>query len=268
MLEEIRPHLAELQKRLVISLSVIFVFFFVGFTFWKYILALMLWPLADSVLPAEILKNLNMWNYDNVQIELAKKGLELIALDPLETLFSAFKLSFFAALILSLPVIFWQIWLFVSPGLYDHEKKNVLPFTFFASAMFLLGAAFCYFFVIPLALGFVVNFGEGIVKMTPRLNSYVSFIVKILFGFGVAFELPVISLFLAKLGLITDKSLKDFFRYAIVLIFIFAALITPPDVISQFLMAIPLIFLYAVSILIVKQVNPYIETKDEDNEKT
>jgi len=134
--------------------------------------------------------------------------------------------------------------------------------------MFLLGAAFAYWIVIPLGFQFLWLFAGSLVNFLQTLDEYIDIFTKLLFGFGVAFELPVILFFLGVLGLITDKSLKDFFGYAIVIIFIFAAILTPPDVISQLLMAAPLTFLYVLSIFLVRMVNPYKEEKnDEDDEK-
>lgn len=163
-----------------------------------------------------------------------------------------------------MPVIFWQLWLFLAPGLYDHEKKLVLPFVFFATLMFLSGAAFAYYVVVPFGFEFLINFGSAVVTVLPSIGKYVGFFTKLLFGFGIAFELPVITFFLAKIGLVDDKMLKDFFKYAIVIIFIVSALLTPPDVLTQFLMAGPLIILYLASIYIAKVFNPADKSLDDE----
>ena len=244
MLEELKPHLSELRKRLGISVAVIFVMFFVCFSYWEPLLDWMITPL-HTVLP---------------------KGSSVIFTKVQEPFFTAIKVAFFAGLILSLPVIFWQFWLFVAPGLYDHEKKLVVPFVFFATLMFVTGAAFCYYVVIPFGFDFLINFGSTLFTALPSIGEYVGFFTKLLIAFGIAFELPVVTFFLAKLGLVDDQSLIGFFRYAIICIFIFSALLTPPDVITQFLMAGPLIFLYGCSILIAKSVNPAPKQEEENDD--
>ena len=250
MFDELKPHLAELRKRLSISLVAILVMFLVCFSFWQPILAWMIAPLK-AVLP---------------------DGSNVIFTGVQEPFFTAMKVAFFTGFILSLPVIFWQFWLFVAPALYENEKKLVIPFVLAATMMFLMGAAFCYYVVVPLAFGFLIAFGSALFTALPSIGEYVGFFTKILFGFGISFEMPVVIFFFAKLGLVDDKMLKDFFRYAIVIIFTIAAILTPPDILSQFLMAAPLTILYGISILVAKAVNPYIppeidETEEEDTEE-
>ena len=177
------------------------------------------------------------------------------------------KVAFFAGLLLALPIIFWQFWLFVAPGLYENEKKYVIPFVLSATVMFAVGAAFCYYFVVPVGFSFLINFGGTLFQALPSIGDYVGFFTKIVVAFGISFELPVVTFFLAKIGMITDESLKRFFRYAVVGIFIFAAIMTPPDVLSQFMLAIPLIGLYSLSILIAKMVNPAPKDIDEDEDE-
>ncbi len=240
MFEGLKPHIADLRKRLAISAGTIIVFFFVMFYFWEPLLAWMIAPL-EEVLP---------------------KDSSVIFTKVQEPFFTALKVSFFASFIVSLPVIFWQFWLFIAPGLYEDEKKMVLPFVFFATVMFLMGSSFCYYVVIPFGYDFLINFGAQLFTALPSIGEYVGFFTKLLFGFGLAFELPVITFFLASIGLVTDRTLIDFFRYALILIFLLSALLTPPDLLTQFLMAGPLILLYGASILIARAVNP-----DKPNEK-
>ena len=134
--------------------------------------------------------------------------------------------------------------------------------------MFFLGAAFCYFFVIPVAFNFLINFGAEQFTAMPKIGEYVGFFTKLVVAFGISFELPVVTFFLAKIGLVTNKNLSDFFRYAIVIIFIFAAVMTPPDILSQFMLAAPLIVLYLLSIFIAKMINPYKQEDDEGENST
>ena len=242
MLEELKPHIADLRKRLITSSLVLIAAFFACFFFYEPILGWMMIP-VEAVLPPNS---------------------QMVAVEIQETFFTALKVAFFSGFLISLPVIFWQLWLFLAPGLYDHEKKLVIPFVFFATLMFLSGAAFAYWIVVPFGFEFLVNFGSAVVTVLPSIGKYVGFFTKLLFGFGVAFELPVITFFLAKIGLVSDKTLKDFFKYAIIIIFIMASLLTPPDVLTQFLMAGPLIILYGVSIYIAKIFNPHDPSLDED----
>ena len=178
--------------------------------------------------------------------------------------FVALKVSFFAGILIAMPVILWQLWLFVAPGLYDNEKRMVLPFVMGGSVMFLVGVLFAYYVVTPFGFQFLITFGSFLYTPLINIEDYVGFFTKILIGFGIAFELPVFAYFLALLGLITDQTLKEYFKYAIVIIFLLAAFLTPPDVLTQMLMAAPLILLYGLSILIVRYVNPY---KPEDDEE-
>ncbi len=178
--------------------------------------------------------------------------------------FVALKVSFFAGLFLALPVILWQLWLFIAPGLYDNEKKMVIPFVVGGSVMFAIGILFAYYVVTPFGFQFLITFGSFLYTPLINIEDYVGFFTKILLGFGIAFELPVVAAFLGIIGLITDRTLIRFFKYAIVMIFVLAALLTPPDVLTQVLMAAPLIILYGASILILKVINP---EKPEEEEK-
>ena len=242
MFDDLKPHIADLRKRLTISTITVVIMFFACFTFYEPILEWMMAPVKHA-LPA---------------------GTSMIAVEIQETFFTAMKVAFFGGFIISLPVIFWQLWLFLAPGLYDHEKKLVVPFVFFATLMFLLGASFAYYIVVPVGFDFLIAFGNSVVSVLPSIGKYVGFFTKLLIGFGIAFELPVITFFLAKIGLVNDQMLKDFFRYAVVLIFIVAAVLTPPDVISQALMAAPLLILYGVSIYIAKVFNPAQKEEEEE----
>ncbi|QSZ42503.1 twin-arginine translocase subunit TatC [Sulfurimonas aquatica] len=254
MFDELKPHLAELRKRLGISVGSLIVMFFVMFYFHEPILNWMVEPLNTAL------------------IEVGKKSLH--AADGMITtsqvggaFFVALKVSFFAAIVASLPIILSQIWLFIAPGLYSSEKKMIIPFIIGGTLMFLIGVLFAYYVVTPFGFDFLITFGSF--KFTPLINieDYVGFFTKIMFGFGLAFELPVFAYFLALLGLVNDKQMTAFFKYAIVIIFIVAALLTPPDVLTQLLMAGPLIILYGFSILIVKLVNPAPDDDDEDEEE-
>jgi sec-independent protein translocase protein TatC len=256
MFDEIRPHLIELRKRLAISVGTLIVMFFVMFYFHEPLLAWIVAPLKTALLEV-----------GKISVNAAEGMVTTNQVGG--AFFVALKVSFFAAILGSLPIILAQIWAFIAPALYANEKKMVIPFILGGTIMFAVGVLFAYYFVTPLGFAFLIEFGSF--KFTPLINieEYVGFFTKILFGFGIAFELPVFAYTLALLGMINDRNMIDFFRYAIVIIFIVAAILTPPDVLTQLLMAIPLIFLYAVSILIVRAVNPappLEEEADEDEE--
>ncbi len=254
MFDEIKPHLVELRKRLGISVASLVVMFFVMFYFHEPILAWIVEPLNVALL------------------EVGKKSLH--AADGMVTtnqvggaFFVALKVSFFAAILGALPIILSQIWAFVAPALYANEKKMVLPFILGGTTMFGVGVLFAYYIVTPFGFDFLITFGSF--KFTPLINieDYVGFFTKIMFGFGIAFELPVFAYFLALLGMVDDRQMREFFKYAVVIIFIVAALLTPPDVLTQLLMAGPLVILYGVSILIVKMVNPAPPLEEEEDDE-
>ena len=251
MFDDLRPHLVELRKRLAISAGSLIVMFFVMFYFHEAILGWMVEPLNQAL------------------AEVGKKSVH--AAEGMVTtsqvggaFFVALKVSFFAAILGALPIILSQIWMFIAPGLYANEKKMVIPFVLGGTIMFIIGVLFAYYIVTPFGFDFLITFGSF--KFTPLINieDYVGFFTKIMFGFGIAFELPVFAYFLALLGMVNDRQMIAFFKYAVIIIFIVAALLTPPDVLTQLLMAGPLIILYGFSILIVKLVNP---AKDEDSEE-
>jgi sec-independent protein translocase protein TatC len=246
MFEDLKPHIADLRKRLINSVVAIIVAFILCFTFWEPILAWMTYPLKEAL----------------------PEGTDIIFTQVGEAFFTALKVSFFAAFIVALPVIFWQLWMFIAPGLYENEKKLVIPFVFFATFMFLLGDTFAYFVVFPIGFNYLITFGSELFTALPSIGQYVGFFAKLMIGFGISFELPVITFFLAKIGLVTDATMKRFFKFAVIFIFILAAILTPPDVISQFLMAIPLLLLYGVSIYIAKVVNPEKPIDEEEVEKS
>jgi sec-independent protein translocase protein TatC len=176
-------------------------------------------------------------------------GLTLIGTAVIEAFFTKMKVAFVAGLILALPVVLWQIWRFVAPGLYDHEKRYAKSFVLFGTLFFLLGAWFCYSVVFQLGFAFLLRRYEAIrVRPAIRVGEYLSFASKLVLALGVAFELPVVSFFLTRIGLIDHRFLIRQFRYAVVAMFILAAVLTPPDIISQVLLAVPLTLLYGVSI--------------------
>ena len=162
------------------------------------------------------------------------------------------KVSFFAGIFGALPVVFYQLWTFISPGLYKHEKKVVIPLVVISSLLFLAGATFCYYIVLPLALKFLIGFSGELLNPIITVGSYISFTGLLLIAFGFAFELPIVAFFLGKIGLVSSRFMAKGRRYAIVAILILGAIITPPDVFTQVLLAIPIYLLYEISIIIVR----------------
>jgi len=251
MFDDLKPHLVELRKRLGLSVLSVFIAFVVAFTFHESILEWITAPLNEAL---EQVSHLSQKAADGMVTTHQVGGAFFVAL----------KVSFFAGLLGALPFILYQIWLFIAPGLYNNEKKMILPFVVGGSTMFFIGVLFAYYVVTPFGFQFLITFGSFLYTPLINIEDYVGFFTKIMMGFGIAFELPVFAYFLALLGLITDRTLIDFFRYAVLIIFVVAALLTPPDVLTQLLMAAPLIILYGISILIVRMVNPYVEDEEKN----
>ncbi|MBN2284702.1 MAG: twin-arginine translocase subunit TatC [Deltaproteobacteria bacterium] len=169
-----------------------------------------------------------------------------------EAFFTYLKVSLLGSLFLTSPYTLFQIWKFISPGLYSSEKRYVVPFVMFSTIFFLSGALFAYFLVFPLGFKFFVGFTTDFIKPMFSIREYLSFSMKLLIAFGVIFELPIFMYFLARIGMVSSKTLTTQRKYAILLIFIIAALLTPPDVVTQCLMAVPLMILYEISVWIVR----------------
>lgn len=221
-------HLEELRTRLITALIAMIIGFVVCYQFVEW---LMVWLIA----PVKTL------NPEKVQI---------VGTGIAEAFFTKLKVSFIAGIFLASPVIFYQIWKFIAPGLYESEKRYVKPFVFFGTLFFVTGAYFCYRLVFPTAFGFFLDqYSTIAVDPFLRISEYLSFSSRMLLAFGVVFELPVFTFFFARTGLVDHRKMIGWWRYAIVAIFIVAAVLTPgPDVASQLLMATPLLLLYVLSI--------------------
>ena len=175
---------------------------------------------------------------------------------PTEAFAVRIKISLIAGLILSFPVVFYQLWQFVVPGLMDKEVKMVIPAVIFATFFFIGGAVFCFYLVLPVGIKFLLSFETDKLKPWLSVKDYISFVSWMILAFGMVFQLPIVSYFLGKVGIITHKTLSKGRKYAIVIILILAAALTPsPDVFSQLMLAVPLYFLYEVSIILVKVTN-------------
>lgn len=239
-------HLGELRKKIMVSLIAICVAFVVAFNYSEYILKFLMFPLRYT-LDFSVRKMYMYYVYKD-KLQMTK----LVFLSPTEAFWMNMKIAMVAALIAALPVIFQQLWSFVSPGLHRHEKKYVVPFVLVATLLFLVGASFCFFVVLPFAMSFLLTYKVGDFMM-PMLSvgQYVDFCLKFVLAFGAVFELPIIILFFTKMGFVTPQSLARYRKYAVLLAFVVAAILTPtPDVFNQTLMAVPMIVLYEVGIIV------------------
>ncbi|MGV0984531.1 MAG: twin-arginine translocase subunit TatC [Limnohabitans sp.] len=176
------------------------------------------------------------------------KGATLIATSVISPFMVPLKIMLMAAFLLALPVVLYQVWAFVAPGLYAHEKKLVLPLVVSSTVLFLVGVAFCYFFVFGQVFKFIQGFAPKSITAAPDIEAYLSFVLTMFLAFGLAFEVPVAVVVLARMGVVTVQKLKEFRGYFVVLAFVIAAVVTPPDVVSQLALAIPMCLLYELGI--------------------
>lgn len=228
-------HLEELRWRLIKAIVTIVVASIGVYFFSEFILDILIHP------------------YNEAAAHLNKPGNpRLIFLSPTGGFMIRIKLSVFSGFIIGLPVIFYQMWQFVVPGLLDKEKKYVPYVVFFSTLCFLIGALFCYFVVLRLGLRFLLGFETADLVATISVNEYLQFITMLIFVFGLVFELPVLSFFLTKIGLVTPPFLRHYRRHGIVIMVVLSAIITPPDVFTQILLAGPLVLLYEISIIVSK----------------
>ena len=192
------------------------------------------------------------------------KGATLIATSVISPFLVPLKILLMTAFLVALPVVLYQAWAFVAPGLYSHEKKLVLPLVVSSTLLFFIGVAFCYFFVFGQVFRFIQGFAPKSITAAPDIEAYLSFVLTMFLAFGLAFEVPIVVVVLARLGFVSIEQLKSFRGYFIVLAFIIAAVITPPDVVSQLALAIPMVLLYEVGIwaaqIFIKSTQPPAET--------
>ncbi len=223
-------HLAELRKRLIICFVAVGVGFAVAYAFSVEIFSWLVQPL----------------------IEVLPPGDKLVFTALPEAFFIYLKASLIGGIVLASPVIFYELWMFVAPGLHQKEKKFVLPFVIVSTLLFAAGALFGYYIIFPVGFRFLVGFSTENIRALPSLQLYLSFCLKLLLGFGLVFEFPVLAYFLGRAGILNSRMMAKNRRIAILLIFIIAAILTPPDVVSQIILAVPLYLLFEGSILIVK----------------
>ena len=219
-------HLEELRERIIKSFIAVAVGFAVCYGFKEKLFELITRPL----------------------IAVMEKGDQLIFTGLPEAFFTYLKVAFLAGLILAGPVIIYQFWMFVAPGLYKKERRVMIPIVVLSTFFFLGGALFGYFIVFPWGFQFFLSFASDSIKALPSMKEYLSFATKLLLAFGLVFELPIVITFLARLGLVTVPFLRVNRKYAVLIFFVGAAMITPPDVVTQIMMAFPLMLLYEISI--------------------
>jgi len=241
-------HLTELRSRLINSMIFLFAFFVICYFFAEYIYGFLVDPYAQAVKEDD-------------------SGRRLIFTALQETFLTYLKVAFFASFFVTSPFILIQIWKFIAPGLYEHEKSALVPYLIITPILFFLGGALVYYLVMPLAIKFFLSFeSSGIITNLPiqleaKVSEYLSLIMKLIFAFGLSFQLPVVLSLLARIGVVDSDFLKTKRKYVVVIIFTAAAILTPPDPITQIGLAIPLLILYELSILSVS----LIEKKSKEN---
>ena len=233
MIDEKKPfiaHLKELRDRLVVSLAGLGVAFIVTYSFKEKIFHFLMQPFI-KVMPAKS---------------------SFIFTSITEAFITYFKVSLVAALFLAAPVILYEVWMFVAPGLYEKEKKYIAPFIIFGSFFFIGGALFCYYVTMPVVYHFFVSYAGTMIIPMPSLKEYMSLTLKMLIIFGLIFQMPLVAYYLAKAGIINYRGLAKKRRYAILGIVVLSAIITPPEVSSQLLMALPMYGLFELSVVIAR----------------
>jgi sec-independent protein translocase protein TatC len=236
-------HLEELRKRLITCAIAVGIGFVISYIFAERLFQILVTPLT-RIMP---------------------EGDRLIFTNLPEMFLTYLKTAFICGILLTAPVLFHQLWLFIAPGLYQQEKKFAIPFVVFSTILFVGGALFGYFIVFPFGFKFFLGFANEYIQALPSVKQYFSFSIKLLFAFGIVFELPVVAFFLSKMGIVTPEFLKKKRKYALLLTFVMAAILTPPDVITQLMMAGPLILLYEIGILVARMAR---RKKDRDEETT
>jgi sec-independent protein translocase protein TatC len=247
-------HLIELRRRLIWAILAFFVAFVICFAFAKHLFNMLVVPYQ--------------WAIDWAGMD--RSNAELIYTAPQEFFFTQVKVAMFGGLVLAFPIIAAQIYKFVAPGLYKHERMAFLPFLIASPILFLIGGALVYFFFTPMVMWFFLAMqqsggnGEVQISLLPKVSEYLSLIMTLIFAFGLVFQLPVVTSLMARVGLITSAGLNDKRKYAIVIAFVVAAVLTPPDPASQIGLAIPTILLYEISIILARMIEKQREeAKDE-----
>ena len=235
-------HLEELRRRLINSFIAVGIAFVGAYIFSEELYSFLMIPLTKEL----------------------PEGQTLIFTNLPEMFFTYLKTAFIAGILIASPVIFYQAWKFIAPGLYQNEKRYVIPFVISSTILFIGGALFGYFIVFPFGFKFFLGFANENIRALPSVKEYFSFASKLLLAFGLVFELPVVMFFLSKMGLVTVPFLKKNRKYAILLSFIASAILTPPDVVTQCMMAAPLVILYELGIFVARFARPAKKEVEEE----
>ncbi len=245
-------HLIELRNRLLWSIGALVVGFVLCYLVAEEMYRFLVQPLADLM--------------------EGQPGRRMIYTALHEAFFTQLKVAFFGSVCLTFPIVAGQLWIFVAPGLYKQERRAFLPFLLATPVLFVMGAALVYYLIFPLAWQFFISFetpasaGTLAIVMEPKVNEYLSLVMKLIFAFGLSFQLPVVLMLMARAGMVTSKGLAEKRKYAVVLTFATAALLTPPDVISQIGLGVPILLLYEISILGTKLVEKKRAEREVDDE--
>lgn len=239
--QPITEHLGELRKRILIALIAVVISFAASFYFSEFIFNILTMPLHNTL-------NLSL-KRPFFTYQAKNHDLNLVFLAPAEALWMHFKISLISGIVISSPVIFYEIWRYISPGLLSKEKRYALPFVIITTFLFLIGALFCFAIVLPFAMNFLLTYKTENLKPMLSVGGYMDFCLKFIVAFGAVFELPVVVVFLTRMGIVTTEFLARNRKYAVLLAFVLAALLTPtPDAFNQTLMAVPIIILYELGI--------------------
>ena len=230
--ESFISHLVELRQRLVRAVSAVAALFMI----------MLFWPGSGAI-------------YDFLALPLMSAlpdGTKMIATGVITPFMVPMKVTALAAFMVALPYVLYQAWAFVAPGLYAHERKFAVPLVFGSTALFLLGVAFCYYFVFGRVFAFIHDFAPKSITPAPDIEAYFSFVITMFLAFGITFEIPIVVILLVRMGLVTIDKLKEARPYVIVGAFVVAAIVTPPDVLSQFMLAVPMCILYEAGIIMAR----------------
>lgn len=242
--ESFMSHLIELRSRLMKAVGAVLVLFIILFS----------WPGASYIydlLAAPMLASL-------------PQGTRMIATGVVTPFMVPVKVTMMAAFIAALPIVLYQIWAFVAPGLYRHEQRLALPLIISSSLLFIAGMAFCYFVVFQTVFSFIASFAPQSITPAPDIEAYLGFVMTMFLAFGITFEIPIAVVLLVRMGIVTVQKLKEARGYVVVGAFVIAAVVTPPDVVSQFMLAVPLCILYEIGLICARWVKPREKESEED----
>ncbi len=254
-------HLSEARNRIVVALIAIMVAFGVCYYYSEFIFRYLTFPLHNTM----------KFSFEYPYLSFVPGTMfdyKLVVLRPVEALWTHIKISFISAFIISSPIIFYEIWKFIAPGLLPKEKKYAVPFVLTTTCLFMVGALFCFFIVLPFAMNFLLDYKMENLENSWTLGYYIDFCLTFILAFGAVFELPVVTVFATRLGIVTTDFLAKNRKYAVLIAFVIAAVLTPtPDAFNQTLMAVPIIVLYEVGIVASRILNRKKKPKEAEEKE-